>query len=326
MPTIPDSMRPMHALAALALAALATACGGGGGDVQAPYNPGWVALDAPASGSTYSGVCETLYLSGTAFISPTWSHCCSGSASDSGVTVTWTNATSGQTLQASQWVEECTLFWVKLVCTNHWNAEIPLMLGDNRITITASDPSGNTGQQTLTVTHSAHSHVISGQVTDQLGAGLAGVNLAIAGDTVSGSRYTGSSGQFSWSCIPDGAYTVTPSSTIAYVFVPPLLTVQVCGADVSGQSFVAQAYHVSGTVTQPDGSPDSTAVIALNGPGSSASVLTDSQGRYDLSLPDGAYTLTATELFWTTAVFFPASRSVQVDGADVPGQGFARTQ
>ena len=80
---------------------LICACGGGGGgDDNAsapPVDPnrtgaGWVTIvsnDAGSSGSTDS---RTVSLGGDAFVSPTFFVCCSGSATDTGVVVSWVNA------------------------------------------------------------------------------------------------------------------------------------------------------------------------------------------------------------------------------------------
>jgi hypothetical protein len=122
---------------AAVLAAHISGCGGGGDDVQIalpPPSPAFVTLD------TYdpSTVCNEAWLSGTAFISPTWWRCCSGSATDTGVTVTWSNAAIQQSGIASQAVQ----YGVLLPLYNHTEAVVPLARGDNPITITATDPAG----------------------------------------------------------------------------------------------------------------------------------------------------------------------------------------
>src|SRR5256885_7527136 len=53
---------------------------------------GFISIDSPAD-STYTTEFDSVYLSGSAFISPASSRCCSFSASDTGVTVTWTSST-----------------------------------------------------------------------------------------------------------------------------------------------------------------------------------------------------------------------------------------
>ncbi len=80
------------------------ACRGGGSDNSGDdgnYGYGWVKISSPA-GDHYTMSSNPLRISGEAFISPTWFTCCSGSAEDTGVTVTWENQTTGQQGYANQ--------------------------------------------------------------------------------------------------------------------------------------------------------------------------------------------------------------------------------
>lgn len=98
------------------ITAVTASCGGGGGGGGAPstdtgnVGAGWVTIDYPTTESTYTTDRLSVYLSGKAFISPTWWHCCSGSAEDTGVTVTWENVTTGVTGNAYQQAEYCWFF------------------------------------------------------------------------------------------------------------------------------------------------------------------------------------------------------------------------
>jgi N-acetylneuraminic acid mutarotase len=141
----------------IAIVALVAACGGGGGgDDGAVEDPdqvgaGWITITYPVSGPSYSTGSPTVTLAGEAFISPTWWRCCSGSATDTGVTVTWTNATTGMSGSANQSLTYICLFGSCLPGTHSWRATIDLAFGDNLITVTATDPSGNLGRQRITV-------------------------------------------------------------------------------------------------------------------------------------------------------------------------------
>lgn len=135
--------------------------GSGGGsdgvsDDGGTPNAGWVTISYPTTDDTYNTDNSPQYLSGEAFISPTWWRCCSGDASDTGVSVIWRNETTGQTGPASQYVRYCWFLGLYL-CDHTWSASIPIIEGNNNITITASDPSGNTGIDKITIIRSPDS-------------------------------------------------------------------------------------------------------------------------------------------------------------------------
>lgn len=141
-------------LAGVTAAGLLASCGGGGSaDVaMQPPNPAWITLSSTSA--THTGTAsfttdmQSVALSGQAFISPGWAHCCSGLASDTGVTVTWSdlaNATSGAALQVAD--ENLILGLI----ANDWSATVGLAMGANAITVTATDPNGLTASLTITV-------------------------------------------------------------------------------------------------------------------------------------------------------------------------------
>lgn len=122
---------------------------GGGGSISVSSEPyqedssGWVEIT-----NYYATEPSTAYLAGKAFISPDWARCCSGSAEDTGVTVTWTNLTTGISGPTWQYVDYCMWF---SICGHEWSANVPLIPGLNEILITATDPSGNRGSATVTI-------------------------------------------------------------------------------------------------------------------------------------------------------------------------------
>ena len=144
-------------LAALGLFALAlplTGCGGGGGGDPPPdpnrVGAGWITISGPSTTDS-----STALVSGEAFVSPTHWRCCTGLGSDTGVTVNWSNATTGASGTASQTPRYVWLFQLILLSRQDWRASIPLVVGNNVITVTATDPSGNLGRATTTVTRTA---------------------------------------------------------------------------------------------------------------------------------------------------------------------------
>lgn len=147
-----DSWLFLGRLAALGLLALAlplTGCGGGGGSPPDPnrVGAGWITISGPSTTDS-----STALVSGEAFVSPTWWRCCTGDASDTGVTINWSNATTGASGTASQTPQYGWLFQYFLLSSQIWNASIPLAVGSNVITVTATDPSDNLGRASLTVT------------------------------------------------------------------------------------------------------------------------------------------------------------------------------
>jgi len=136
-----------------ALFLLSCGGGGGGGGSSSSGDPnsvgaGWVTITGSSTGNP-TGL-ATVTLTGGAFISPTYSRCCSGSGTDTGVTVTWTNATTGMSGAAIQTPQYGWLFGSFLVGQT-WQAAIDLAVGKNNIIVTAVDPSGNLGRATVSI-------------------------------------------------------------------------------------------------------------------------------------------------------------------------------
>jgi protocatechuate 3,4-dioxygenase beta subunit len=104
-------------------------------------------------------------------------------------------------------------------------------------TVTVSN-SNITGQNfTGTATPSTHS--ISGKVTastTSTGA-LSGVTVILSG-AGSGTTATDANGNYSFSGLQNGSYTIVPSLT-GYTFSPAILSVNINGTDVTGQNFTA---------------------------------------------------------------------------------------
>ena len=104
-----------------------------------PYNPAWVEINSPSADPIVIDR-ESIYLSGSAFISDDWYRCCSGSPTDTGVTVTWSNLTTGTSASAHQYVTYSSFFGYVYISSHTWSADIPLVMGSNKIRITAYDP------------------------------------------------------------------------------------------------------------------------------------------------------------------------------------------
>src|SRR4051812_45854298 len=133
--------------------------GGSGGGSTPPPGPnapqstgvGSITIDTPVSDPTYITDADSIEVGGSAFISPRNSVGCSGSATDSGVTVTWSTST-GAHGDASQSVYYCRVpFSGTSLCDHRWSAQVTLALGTNTITVRAADRSNNSAQRTITV-------------------------------------------------------------------------------------------------------------------------------------------------------------------------------
>jgi hypothetical protein len=79
-------------------------------------------------------------------------------------------------------------------------------------------------------------YTISGTVTSS-GSGLSGVNMALTGDSTANTT-TDASGNYSFSGLSNGSYTVTPSKS-GYTFNPTSIPVIISGADQTGKDFTA---------------------------------------------------------------------------------------
>jgi alpha-tubulin suppressor-like RCC1 family protein len=162
---------------------------------------------------------------------------------------------------------------------------------------------------------------ISGQVTGA-GSVFEGVSISLSG-AASGSTTTGSGGNYSFTGLANGKYKIVPVLT-GYKFTPTKRTVNVKGANVTGQNFTTPSsppptgFSISGQVTK-GGLGVSGVALSLSGD-ASGRTHADSQGYYRLSgVANGNYTITPVSY---TYGLTPENRSVSVNGQDVSGQNF----
>ena len=159
---------------------------------------------------------------------------------------------------------------------------------------------------------------ISGTISPQSSGSGALVTLSGAANATVNAD---TSGNYSFSGLANGSYTVTPSKA-GFTFSPASQPANVNGANVSGINFTgtAQTWSISGTI-----SPSvvgSGATVVLSG-ASSATVTADASGNYSFSgLANGSYTVTPSKSGFT---FSPASQPANVNGANVSGINFTGT-
>jgi hypothetical protein len=154
---------------------------------------------------------------------------------------------------------------------------------------------------------------IAGTVTNG-----AGTTLALSGGAT-GTATADSSGNYKFTGIANGNYTVTPSKS-GFTFSPANQPVTVNGANVTAINFTATStanFSISGTIANGGG-----ATVTLSGT-SSATVTANASGVYTFpNLANGNYTVTPSKSGFT---FSPSSQAVAVNGANVTAINFTAT-
>jgi hypothetical protein len=143
-----------------------------------------------------------------------------------------------------------------------------------------------------------------------IGPGGPGASVALSG-TNTATATADPSGNFVFYGLANGSYVVTPTET-GYSYTPATLNATINGAHALGLSFssAGASFTISGVISGAGG-PGAT--VTLTGT-SSATVTADPSGNYSFpSLPNGTYTVTASN---TGYVFSPPSQAVTVNGAN----------
>jgi hypothetical protein len=163
---------------------------------------------------------------------------------------------------------------------------------------------------------------ISGTVTLSSGEALSGLIVTLSGN-VSGTVATDSNGNYTFTGLSNGSYTIAPSLA-GYIFNPTQLAVDINGADATSNDFIAksQTYSISGTVTWDSGGvsrvlEDVNVMLAVT---CTSSTVTDSNGNYTFKeLPDGFYRVTTSLKGYS---FNAASVGIQLNGANATSINF----
>lgn len=311
-----------------------TACGGGGsGGTSSPENSIAFEITSPTSSGSYATDCNTVHLAGSMGLGAN-AHAGQGASTDT--TIMWNNQTNQTGGTARVDFDTCsgstipTPFPGKTLCNWRWSADVPLVVGSNRIVAHISDSANRTGQAVLTVDKSQVTYSVSGKVTTVSGTPLDDPWL----DMSITSRFPGpinSDGTYLHSCLVNGSYSIAPTYSqdplfpanvfsptfkLNLVFAPSSRTVTIADSDVTGQDFAAQAWVISGAA----GSGSGITVRLLTSSGSTIETSTRADGTFSFLAPNGAYTVSAGSF---NEVFLPTSRLVTVTGSDVPGVNFA---
>ncbi len=160
----------------------------------------------------------------------------------------------------------------------------------------------SSGTQTYSFTVNSTGQNVSGQVYMSTCSGQQSpptITLTI-NTTTPQQVQTDNNGNFTFTGVPNGSWTITPSiSGASSVFSPATMNVTVNNADLTGQNFnVALGYTVTGTVNY-SGSQTGRIYLTLNnnncgGNGDQPGTSISSKGSFTIhGVPPGAYTLAA---------------------------------
>lgn len=299
----------------------------GGGDKGSTItiengNSGWVSITSPSPPVTVDS--SPISLTGQAFVSPSvsWYDATHGV---SGVAVTWKNETTGASGSPYTSVE-CGWFIIPL-CADDWSASVPLGVGDNHITISASDKDGNWGTASITV--SLTDPGVPKAITSfSFAYPAASGAINEAGKTIfvsvpNGTNVTSLIADFTTTGISVKVGSTTQvSGTTPNDFTNPVVYT-VTGSDGSTAQYtvtVSNINIISGRVTDGNGVGLSGVTLYFTRSASGASTdSTDYNGEYGMYLGNGTWTITPALTGYT---FVPASRTITVNSADVGGQDF----
>jgi hypothetical protein len=156
---------------------------------------------------------------------------------------------------------------------------------------------------------------ISGKITSE-GGPLSGVSVTLSG-VASKRTTTDANGNYTFSILGNGSYTVTPSKT-SYSFTPVSRSVTINDANIAGQDFIGATFSISGTITS-DGGPLAGVSVTLGGAANKRTT-TDANGYYSFNvLGSGTYTIMPSKTGYS---FVPSIRTVTVSDANITGQDF----
>jgi hypothetical protein len=160
-------------------------------------------------------------------------------------------------------------------------------------------------------TSSTNTWTISGTIT---GPGGNGATVTL-GNTSNATTTADSGGNYSFTGLANGPYTVTPTSP-TYTFTPASASVTVNNANVTVPAFTTVTYTISGNAGTGGAS------VSLSGD-AGGTTTSDASGNYTFTgLGNGNYTVTPTKTGFT---FQPTSASVTVNGGNVTVPTFTAT-
>ena len=155
---------------------------------------------------------------------------------------------TGDESQVTQTDSDGLFHFVNLTMNGNYNAQ------PNQIGYVFEESSKDfldiTGEETVVFTGTESTVTISGQVTDENGAGMAGVSLALGGSGTD-QTFTDVNGNYSLLNVPaGGTYYISPATEDELVFAPAEAILENLISDASGVNFsLALPGSIAGTVT-----------------------------------------------------------------------------
>src|SRR3984893_10122860 len=182
--------------------------------------------------------------------------------------------------------------------------------GNQPVTVSSANVSGQNFTSAAIPTYS-----ISGAMSGAIASGVTITLTGVAGGTTT----TDSTGNFSFTGLSNGNYTVTPSKS-GYTFTPSSQGATLNGANIAGIAFtsaVAPTWSISGTISP--GSLSSGATITLSG-AAAATTTADSSGNYSFSnLQSGNYQVTPSK---SGLAFTPANQTLTLNVGNASNVNF----
>ena len=222
---------------------------------------------------------------------------------------------TGQSLVHQYLTPAGDTYWVQM-------QNIPTLLSGTSVSINDTAPTGDRYNLAICEILAGSSQTWSLSGTISPSSAGSGTLVALSGPSTA-TISADASGNFNFTGLSNGTYTVTPSKA-GFSFNPPNQTVTISGANATAINFTATAlpsFSVSGAITPVAGGSGTTvSLTSTSEGGTNATVTADGSGNYTFpGVLNGTYTVTPSK---TGSTFIPASQTVTVNGANVPGINF----
>jgi len=180
--------------------------------------------------------------------------------------------------------------------------------------VTINDTAPATDRFNLTLVEVLPSAIVASGISGTITNG-SGATVTLSG-SASATTIADASGNYTFSGLANGVYTVTPSKS-GFTFTPASQNVTVNNANVTGVNFIMVTYSITGTISGPGGNGATVNLTAT----SSATVTANASGNYSFTgLANGSYMVTPSKTGFT---FTPASQAVTVNNANVTAVNFS---
>ena len=225
---------------------------------------------------------------------------------------------AGQSLVNQYLTPAGDTYWVQM-------QDSPIAKGGTSVSINDTAPTGDRYNLAICeiLAGTSQTWSLSGVISPT--AAISGTTVSLSGPS-SGTATPDSNGNYSFSGLTNGAYTVTPSNP-AYSFTPSSLPVTIAGGNATSVNFTGTAlptYSVSGSITPSASGSGATLTLTSTGEGGTNTTVTaDGTGSFKFpNVENGTYTLTPTK---TGFAFTPPNQAITVSGQNIQGLSFTAT-